>query len=162
MRYPTSYVLVSDMDDYLMPSQTALINVNSSGPSGDGLKGTLAGAAATSLNCGPGETFSSNSHNSPFTASTHTLLAPGYLSSGGRGLGWSRGMGERVWQDIVQCPGHQSQSHGEGLTPEGTLTPAEIVGQWDFACPSTKMSCSCTKYASFSLFFFYECFCIFT
>nr|XP_045597033.1 mediator of RNA polymerase II transcription subunit 13-like isoform X1 [Procambarus clarkii] len=140
MRYPTSYVLVTDMDDYLMASRGgSIINVGQMAPGG--LKGGLANESSSEGSDG------SNlpTHNSPFTASTHTLLASEYLSCGGRGLGWSRGMCERVWQDIVQCPGQQPPVQHDGLTPEGTLTPAEIAGQWDFSDPATKISCSCAK-----------------
>lgn len=140
MRYPTCYTLVTDMDDYLMASRGGTV-VNTNTVSPGAMKGGLTndntpeGSDGTSL----------PSHNSPFTASIHTLLAPGYLSSGGRGLGWSREMCERVWQDIVQCPGQQPPAQNDGLTPEGTLTPAEIAGQWDFSDPATKISCSCAK-----------------
>lgn len=143
MRYPTCYTLVTDMDDYLMASRGGTV-VNTNTVSPGAMKGGLTndntpeGSDGTSL----------PSHNSPFTASIHTLLAPGYLSSGGRGLGWSREMCERVWQDIVQCPGQQPPAQSDGLTPEGTLNPSEIAGQWDFSDPATKISCSCAKYVS--------------
>ncbi|KAK8721383.1 hypothetical protein OTU49_012808 [Cherax quadricarinatus] len=140
MRYPTCYVLVTDMDDYLMAGRGAsILNMGQMAPGG--LKGGLANESTSEGSDG------SNlpTHNSPFTASTHTLLASEYLNSGGRGLGWSRGMCERVWQDIVQCPGQQPPVQHDCLTPEGTLTPAEIAGQWDFSDPATKISCSCAK-----------------
>ncbi|XP_066986645.1 mediator of RNA polymerase II transcription subunit 13 isoform X2 [Macrobrachium rosenbergii] len=138
MRYPTSYVLVTDMDDYLLTSRgnAGALVVNQPSPtSPGGLKGGLTNESVGEVDGTPVPT-----NNSPFTASTHNLLDPGYLSSGGRGLGWSRGMCERVWQDIVQCPGQQ-----DGLTPDATATPAEIAGQWDFSDPATKISCSCSK-----------------
>lgn len=139
MRYPTGYVLVTDMDDYLMASRgAALVSPSPTAPSG--LKGGLTNESTSENDGTPVST-----NNSPFTASTHTLLDPGYLNSGGRGLGWSRGMCEKVWQDVVQCPGQQQTSQHDGLTPEGTLTPAEIAGQWDFSDPAIKVSCSCAK-----------------
>ncbi|KAG7169044.1 Mediator of RNA polymerase II transcription subunit 13-like [Homarus americanus] len=140
MRYPTCYVLVTDMDDYLMAGRGgSIINIGQMAPGG--LKGGLTSEGTSESS----EGSNLSTHNSPFTASTHTLLASEYLSSGGRGLGWSRGMCERVWQDIVQCPGQQPPVQHEGLSPEGTLTPAEIAGQWDFSDPATKISCSCAK-----------------
>lgn len=144
MRYPTCYVLVTDMDDYLMAGRGgSIVNLGQISPGN--LKGGLTDEGTSECNDG------SNlpTHNSPFTASTHTLLSSEYLSSGGRGLGWSRGMCERVWQDVVQCPGQQPPVQPDGLTPEGTLTPAEIAGQWDFSDPATKISCSCAKYDDF-------------
>ena len=143
MKYPSSYVMVSDMDEY-SPLNRVPAYIGAGSGSGE-MKDNMLGSATSSLNANNGEEFCQNSHNSPFTASTHTLLTPAYLGSGGKGLGWSRGLGERVWQDFVQCPGHQSQQSNEGLGPEGVMTPIEMAGQWDFADPSTKMNCSCTK-----------------
>lgn len=141
MRYPTCYVLVTDMDDYLMAGRgTNVVNVGQAAPSS--LKGGLTNETSQEAS----ETTTLPAHNSPFMASTHTLLASEYLSCGGRGLGWSRGMCERVWQDVVQCPGQLPPTPHDGLTPEGALIPAEIAGQWEFSDPATKISCSCAKY----------------
>lgn len=151
MRYPTCYVLVTDMDDYLLSARGAgnVINLGQVAPSG------LKSGLTTEANPEGSDTSNLPTHNSPFTASTHTLLASDYLSSGGRGLGWSRGMCERVWQDVVQCPGQQPPIQQDVLSPEGALTPAEIAGQWDFSDPATKINCSCAKYdLSITVFIF--------
>ncbi|XP_050718290.1 mediator of RNA polymerase II transcription subunit 13-like isoform X3 [Eriocheir sinensis] len=140
MRYPTCYVLVTDMDDYLMAGRgTNVVNVGQAAPSS--LKGGLTNETSQEAS----ETSALPANSSPFMASTHTLLASEYLSCGGRGLGWSRGMCERVWQDVVQCPGQLPPTPHDGLTPEGALIPAEIAGQWEFSDPATKISCSCAK-----------------
>ncbi|CAL4061099.1 unnamed protein product [Meganyctiphanes norvegica] len=142
MRYPSCYALVTDLDDYLLLSRGNGVMMAGSqhgrgvAPNG-AMKGGLTGEAVA--DSPPGDSIPH--HISPFTASTHTLLTEG---GNGRNLGWSRDMCERVWQDVVMCPGQQQVSH-DALSPEGTLTPAEIAGQWDFADPATKMPCTCTK-----------------
>lgn len=139
MRYPTCYVLVTDMDDYLSAGGrgTSVVNVGQAAP------GSLKGGLTNETSSEASDTTNLPVHNSPFMASTHTLLASEYLGCGGRGLGWSRGMCERVWQDVVLCPGQQPPPQHDGLTPEAI--PAEIAGHWEFSDPATKISCSCAK-----------------
>lgn len=132
--------MVTDLDD-----------VHVAPPAGEKCDGgTLPGdPTCDNTGCPPVPTCSSSPHHthSPFTAATHPLMQPDYLKHGGRGLGVSRGLGERVWQDVVQChpAGHPDHGAGVGLATEGGLTPAELAGHWDFADPATKLPCTCSK-----------------
>ncbi|RXG73010.1 Mediator of RNA polymerase II transcription subunit 13 [Armadillidium vulgare] len=145
-RYPTCFVLVTDMDIDVFQLTGATVSNSSHTPSSTKETSTTDSAACCTEEDDGQATGGRDASIvcSPFTASTHTLLSPGYLQKGGKGLGWSREKAEGVWQDIVKCPVNQPVSH-DGLTPDGTLTPADLAGQWEFGDPATKISCSCSK-----------------
>ncbi|XP_047739393.1 mediator of RNA polymerase II transcription subunit 13-like isoform X2 [Hyalella azteca] len=144
LKYPSFYVLVTDLDDVNLPKTT------------DGTEGSpnqLPGDPTyDNIGCPPvplKPRVSPRHTHSPFTASTHPLMVANFVQPETR-ASVSRGLGERVWQDVVQC--HQTSSSSgassshEGLSSEGcSLTPAELAGRWDFADPATKLPCTCSK-----------------
>ena len=144
--------MVTDLDDVPVSSENSggATNCGESSSSSN-TRDTLPGdPTCDNTGCPPVPSTSASAHHthSPFTASTHPLMKPEYIKSGDRSLGVSRGLGERVWQDVVQChpnTTHPSQSEGGGLATDGALTPAELAGQWDFADPATKLPCTCSK-----------------
>uniref|UniRef100_A0A6A7FQQ3 Mediator of RNA polymerase II transcription subunit 13 n=4 Tax=Hirondellea gigas TaxID=1518452 RepID=A0A6A7FQQ3_9CRUS len=144
LKYPSFYVLVTDLDDVTVP-KSGPGNSNDSCPSNQ-LPGD---PTCDNTGCAPvppaGGASPHHTH-SPFTAATHPLMQPNYLKNGGRGLGVSRGLGERVWQDVVQCQqSNASNNNQDGISADGSLTPAELAGHWDFADPATKIPCTCSK-----------------
>ena len=150
IKYPSYYVLVTDLDHTSVPKPVIDQAKQPNQLPGD--------PTCDNTGCPPvpsttGAISPLHTH-SAFSSSSHPLMQPEYLKDAGRGLGVSRGLGERVWQDVIQC--HQlTQSEGgasggnSSNNNEGALTPAEL-GHWDFADPANRLSCTCAKCGSSS------------
>ncbi|XP_066998213.1 mediator of RNA polymerase II transcription subunit 13 isoform X2 [Anabrus simplex] len=144
MRYPTCYVLVTDMDDPqasptqsiagISPTAAADVVMKSVSLPGSGLPPS---SVVTSPPCSPCPVNGRVQNPSPFSASGHHPASMQHSPSPATCLP------EHVWQDSTLNPTqHEPMEHSCII---GDATSHQQTGHWDFADPTRKATCICSK-----------------
>ena len=134
MRYPTCYVLVTDMDD---PSSSPCTAVRQGAVSPTGIKSS----AAVSPPCSPCPQPISGGARPPCPPSPFPTTSGHHPASMQHSPPPATKLPEHVWQDTTLNPVHH-----EGTEQNSVNSDAQSqVGQWDFTDPTRKALCVCSK-----------------
>jgi mediator of RNA polymerase II transcription subunit 13 len=151
MRYPTCYVLVTDMDDPAS-SPSSAVRQDAASPIGTAVNVMkpvglpTSSAAVVTPPCSPcPQSISVRNRplcpSSPFpaTVSGHHPASMQHSPSPATRLP------EHVWQDSTLNPVQHEGTEQNGVGNDTTANQLSQAGQWDFVDPTRKSTCSCSK-----------------
>lgn len=151
MRYPTCYVLVTDMDDpasspssavrqgAVSPTGTAVAVMKSVGlPSSS--------AAVVTPPCSPCPQSITVRNQPPCPSSPFPAVASGHHpASMQHSPSPATRLPEHVWQDSTLNPTQHEGTEQNGVGSDAIPSQLPQAGQWDFVDPTRKSMCSCSK-----------------